>query len=505
MLIEHWTCHLERAWFGSFRCSADLKECRIGVSGVVCRVLENVGIAAVFGLVAGCRTSAEPVLFRAEPSVVVQGKEVTVKLSGQHLRNSSRVDLDSQRAAQTTNAWSVEIGELRLGPSNVQLVDTQTLLVVVPGTLALGAHDVVVTTATGAHPTLHDGLTVVDESDASESRSQATALDSSQAGSDSTRDVPSAVVASETTSGETIVDVTTSNVAASGARDAGARDATDSSGTSGVGASIGSTGTLDAAPSGSGTGDVNAADGAASIGSSDVDAGGLDLDELRGALVHRYSFEDMGAAVLDSVSGADGAFVGGSLDGSGGAMFTGGGEYVDLPNGLISGRDAVTIEAWLIWDVPTSGEAYSWQRIFDFGSNSALEGEQGAQDTHLFLTPRSGGPAGVLHLAYRGNLTGSVTLNTAAPLSPGIVEHVAAVVDGVGGRMELYVDGASVATRDLGFGLSLIDAHNNWLGRSQVLEDPSFQGRILEFRVYHGVVSAPSLSASHVAGPDVAL
>lgn len=457
------------------------QKCLIGVTSVARRVLAGAAIAAVLGVAVSCRPSVEPTLFRAEPSVVVQGTEVTVKLRGQHLLNASRIDLDSQRAAETSQAWSVEIGDLWLGPENVQLVDTETLLVIVPGTLTLGVHDVVVTTSTGAHPTLHNGLTVMAEGDAT--------LD--------------------TGIGETATSIAAPSQ--TGSRDAGSDYPTRSSDSASERTSLESSSVPDGAVTGKGetiaadTGDVTSANSAASSGSLQEDAGGLALEELRGALVHRYSFEEVGAVVLDSVSGADGMFVGASLDGSGEATFTGGGEYVDLPNALISGRDAVTIEVWLIWDVPNSAEAYSWRRIFDFGSNSALEGQQGAQDTHLFLSPRSGGADGALHLAYRGNLTGSVTLNAGAPLTPGIVEHLAAVVDGVGGRMELYVEGASVAARDLGFGLSLIDDHNNWIGRSQVIEDPAFQGRILEFRIYDGVVSAQSLSASHAAGPDVSL
>jgi hypothetical protein len=227
---------------------------------------------------------------------------------------------------------------------------------------------------------------------------------------------------------------------------------------------------------------------------------------LRAALTHRYSFERAGTEVVDSVGGAHGTFVGGSLDGlSGNATFSGGGEYIDLPNTLIANYDAVTIEVWLIWDAPDQGPAHSWQRIFDFGSNDAAEGLQGSQDTHLFLTPRSGGPAGSLLLSYRGNLTGSVTLETRSRLVTGALTHVVAVADGVNGQMLLYVDGAPSASRALDFPLSSIDFRNVWLGRSQLEDDPAFQGRIFEFRVYDRALEASSLRASHTAGPDAAL
>lgn len=472
------------------------------MGAVVSRGLASTGFVAAFGLVTGCRAPTEPELVSADPSVVVQGEEVTVRLSGRHLLNSSRVDLDSRRAAVTSKAWSVEIGDLRIGPGDVELLDPQTLVVVVPGTLRLGEYDVAVTTATGAHPTLRRGLTVVGRGDALTSGSLSTAPVSA---SDTDGSVAATGTATEDTS---------THVAASATVISSAEVRADAGSAGGESSQLGGTGSralLDAAASEAGetngmdAGQAAATEGSSSFGASAVDAGGDSLDALRGALVHRYSFEAVGSTVLDEVSGADGTFIGAVLDGSGAATFTGGGEYVDLPNGLISGRDAVTVEVWLTWDVPNSGEAYRWQRIFDFGSNSALEGEQGAQDTHLFLSPRSGGPAGALHLAYRGDLTGSVTLNAQSPLTPGIVEHVAAVVDGTAGRMQLYLDGGVVATRDWGFELSLIDDENNWLGRSQVLGDPAFQGRIFELRIYDGALSAESLRESHTAGPDAAL
>lgn len=437
-------------------------------------------------LTAGCNASSQPTLTHAEPSVIVHGQQTTVRLSGQHLSNSLRVDLDSRRSADSNCRWSVQVGALPVDPERVRLLDSHTLSVIVPASVPLGAHDVAVTTPGGAHVTLHEGITVVDANLAATSDSTVAAASGSMASSGSTASDAAGSRDGDSTGVDSITATTDSPATSS--------DGFDTSGLANP--------TSDESTAAS---DVSSRDGGAETNFGQ-DAASDDRGVLNAALVHRYSFERAGTTVTDSVGGAHGTFIAGSLDGvSGAARFTAGGGYIDLPNALISGREAVTIEVWLIWDAPDSGPAHSWQRIFDFGSNSAVEGLQGAQDTHLFLSPRSGGPMGGLHLAYRGDLTGSVTLNATAPLTPAVLEHVTAVVDGLGGRMELYVDGASIASRVLDFPLSLISDRNNWLGRSQVLEDPAFQGRIFEFRIYDGALSAQSISASYALGPDVGL
>ena len=71
-----------------------------------------------------------------------------------------------------------------------------------------------------------------------------------------------------------------------------------------------------------------------------------------GSLVHRYSFDGTGTSVIDSVGGANGNLVGGAtLDGSGVLTLPGNrdgqpDQYLNLPNGIISKLDGVTIDCW---------------------------------------------------------------------------------------------------------------------------------------------------------------
>jgi hypothetical protein len=46
---------------------------------------------------------------------------------------------------------------------------------------------------------------------------------------------------------------------------------------------------------------------------------------------------------------------------------------------------------------------------------------------------------------------------------------------------------------------------NNWLGRSQFLADPGFEGSFTEFRIYGSALSASEVAASFAAGPDASV
>jgi Concanavalin A-like lectin/glucanases superfamily len=423
---------------------------------VVRTAVESFGWACLLTIAASCGEPPQLALTGAAPSMLVQGEETTVEVSGRNFSNALSVNLDNQSSAVVNKTWQLQIGALAVSPERIQLVNTDTLSVVLPRGLPLGTHDLVVISPAGARATLSPGLTVTDGPQESTPPS---------AGNTAVNNPPTSS-ASRTSSSSSSTSRTSSSSSAS------------------------------LAPV------VSSA--ASSSQSSDPDASAPELSALQAALIHRYSFEQPGGQVTDSVGGAHGTFIGAGLDGtSGAAQFTGVGEYIDLPNALISGLGAVTIEVWMIWDAPNQGNDARWQRVFDFGSNNdAPEGQPGTQDTHLFLTPRSGGTMGTLHLAYRGDLTGSVTLNGTKALEADVLQHVVAVVDGVGGQMALYVDGAWIASRTLDFPLSLIADHNNWLGRSQLADDPAFQGRIFEFRIYDSALDAGSIGASYAAGPD---
>ena len=232
---------------------------------------------------------------------------------------------------------------------------------------------------------------------------------------------------------------------------------------------------------------------------------------LNAALVHRYRF-DAEAPLLDSVGGANAVSVGATFN-AGAAVLagTGTGQYIDLPNGLLSGLSNASFEVWVTWDVtdPTATAA-EWQRIFDLGRNpSSVEGQQCALNvdaTALYLTPRTDDAQ--LQLLCE-TCTGSAIASSSLPV--GVTVQLVAVVDDDANLLNLYRDGALAGSRPFSGSLSQITNcttrpapcdWNNWLGRSNHVEDPPFKGKILDFRVYSAALRAEWIQASFDAGPD---
>jgi hypothetical protein len=292
----------------------------------------------------------------------------------------------------------------------------------------------------------------------------------------------------------------------------GAGDTSGASGTSSIGGSAASgasntgsdpddTGILDPAES-DGVGGQGG-DGAASGGAGGAGGQGGSsepapdaLGALEAAIVHRYSFDGEGTTLVDSVGSKDGTFVGGTLTGDGRMVLSGSGEYGDLPNHLISVYSSVTLEAWVIW----SGSS-DHQRIFDFGvSSTGVEDEQGSNGSHVYLTPKAPGVPGNMVLSYRA--AGTLSLNTTALVSDDI-QHVAVVIDGSAHTMAIYRNGVLAAFRDQSHQLSQIEDVNSWLGRSQIGDDPDFEGEFREFRIYETALDADAILFSYDAGEDV--
>lgn len=255
---------------------------------------------------------------------------------------------------------------------------------------------------------------------------------------------------------------------------------------------------------------------------SAADAGLLDTPPLtavqlalRSAMVHRYRF-DPSATLLDSVGGADAVSVGASFS-AGAAVLagTGSGQYLDLPNGILSGLRNLSFEVWVIWDVtdPTAISS-EWQRIFDFGRNpSTVEGQQCQVDVaanSLFLAPSSSG-ANAAPLLLRCESCADATAAAPSSLAVGVQTQLVGVVDDDANRVSLYQNGALVSSASFPGSLATITSctgraapcdWNNWIGRSQHVEDPPFKGRILDFRIYSAPLAAALVQASFVAGPD---
>jgi hypothetical protein len=99
----------------------------------------------------------------------------------------------------------------------------------------------------------------------------------------------------------------------------------------------------------------------------------------------------------------------------------------------------------------------------------------------------------------------SGTMNTLvhdAPLPADRAVQVALTIDAERGTMTMYVDGQPLAQGALPFALADIVDRNNWLGRSQWVQDGFLGARYDEFRMYSGALSDAEIAALYARGPD---
>jgi hypothetical protein len=229
------------------------------------------------------------------------------------------------------------------------------------------------------------------------------------------------------------------------------------------------------------------------------DGGGLCRDcapIFPASLIHRYTFDGSGTSITDSIGTAHGTCVHCSVD-SGRVDLPADvtNNYVDLPNGIISGLDEVTVEVWLKWD---GGDTK--QRIFDFGNANS----SGAGTSYFFLGPKNSSG----HLATYLNFTSAASDSSAdwiaqdtTALDTSKIHHVAVTFDG--STLSLYLDGVlQTSSTKSSKSLSMIDDKNNWLGRAQFDNTPELDALIYEFRIYDQALSGTAISNSYAAGQD---
>jgi hypothetical protein len=179
------------------------------------------------------------------------------------------------------------------------------------------------------------------------------------------------------------------------------------------------------------------------------------------------------ALILTATNGVDGGASGG---------------YAQLPAGLLTSIQTMTVAAWFMVNSNTK-----FQRVFDFGTSSTT--------SSMYFTPfGSTGTPGFPQFSIRTVLTDGglnkedLVGTTAITISPAW-HHVAVVLDATGGH--LYLDGglvfsnAAMTLRPADLGAM----PNDWIGRSEFPNDPYFDGDIDEFRVYNRALTAAEVLA----------
>ena len=155
-------------------------------------------------------------------------------------------------------------------------------------------------------------------------------------------------------------------------------------------------------------------------------------------------------------------------------------DYLALPTGALTDLSDFTIATWVFWNA-----AQTWTRIFDLGSGTGR---------YMYLTPKNG--SGVVRFATTvdGNY-GEQGINGSAAVPTGQWVHVAVTLSGTTGT--LYVNGVAVGTNTaiVHAPFRLAVTTQNWIGRSQYTGDPCFNGKLDDFRIYSGALSAAQVAA----------
>lgn len=192
---------------------------------------------------------------------------------------------------------------------------------------------------------------------------------------------------------------------------------------------------------------------------------------ISGGMQAHYEFEGN----ANDSTGNNHASISGSPSYSFGAVgqavsLNGQNDYIILPDNLANSDD-ITISAWVYWQ-----GGNSWQRIFDFGTNT---------NSYMMLTPSSNANKMVFAITT-GSYMEEQTLVT-GPLPIQQWTHITLTLRG--NTAKLYINGELrvaghiyVNPSDL-FSAAL--PQQNYIGKSQWPTDPMFNGAIDDFRVYN--------------------
>ena len=153
--------------------------------------------------------------------------------------------------------------------------------------------------------------------------------------------------------------------------------------------------------------------------------------------------------------------------------------HLSLPADLMLDVGDFTLATWVYWN-----GSQTWARIVDFGSGTSH---------NMFLTPR----------ADNGKLRFAITVNGGknerrldhtAALPVGQWVHLAVTLSGQVATM--YVNGAPTASTSTMFQapFRMGPTGQNWIGRSQYSGDAYFNGRVDDFRIYHGALGASEVA-----------
>ena len=168
-------------------------------------------------------------------------------------------------------------------------------------------------------------------------------------------------------------------------------------------------------------------------------------------------------------------------------------QYVSLPSGVVANLSDFSISAWVY-----QNSATDWARVFDFGTGDGMWGGTdvwGNQiwlcERYMYLAAEDGG--GKLRFGISRSTSGGVeevATNSTLPIGQWV--HVC--VTKSGSVATLYLNGIAVGqNRNMPMTpMQITPTPDNYIGRSQWRNDPYFDGKIDDFRIYRGPLTTGS-------------
>ncbi len=237
------------------------------------------------------------------------------------------------------------------------------------------------------------------------------------------------------------------------------------------------------------------------------------------SLIHQYSFsESGGSTTADSVGGSawNGTIVsGGTLGGGWVTLDPNNYGVIQLPAGIVTNMDAVTVEAWVSNGVPAG-----WAQFFAFG-NQDIDGNG---MNYIAFQPFTGvatyptaaalfgtgdpGNANSQNAVAALTTTGLQGTNIIVITNPlPTMLHLVCVFHPYAGIVAFYTNGVLCASNSnvsnpLVLTLNQDGDPFNLIGESLYDTDPFWSGAINEFRIYNGPLSAAQIMADYRLGPE---
>lgn len=235
-------------------------------------------------------------------------------------------------------------------------------------------------------------------------------------------------------------------------------------------------------------------------------------------LIHEYKFsETSGTDVADSVPGNsptwDGTIMGTATLSGGQITLDGSSGYVQLPPGILTNVDEVTIETWASFGSPIN----TWANLFAFGDTDV----NGLGENYINLQPHTGGGTTSANFGLGDPSTESDAVSP-APLDGLVNVQIVAVYHPFAGSVSLYTNGVLAAsngalfnnlTDPVAFAGPMYNSQStlaytlgadnfNYIGHSLYNADPTLNASIDEFRIYNGALSASRIQADYALGPN---